>query len=78
VSPSARAALLAWDARTIGRLEELRRHPTLAALPVLIVDVPEANLLPSLIRAGASDAALVNTADGILSQRLWRLIRRRR
>jgi hypothetical protein len=59
-------------------VRELRQTQECATLPVLVVDVPEASEMASLIRAGASDVALAVLGDDVVVSRIWRLIRRKR
>jgi serine/threonine-protein kinase len=59
-------------------LRNLRQQPGYANLPVLVVDVREANEIADLIRAGANDVALSILGDDALVAKAWRLIRRRR
>ncbi len=55
-----------------------RADVTMAAIPILVVDVVNAAELAALVRAGASDVALASVAEGLLCRQLWRLIRRGR
>ncbi len=72
------AVMLGFSQGTVAQLVALRADPSFGERPLLVVDVPEAKLLPELIRAGASDAALSEKADALISRQVQRLIRRGR
>ena len=61
-----------------GRVRAARANEAVGSLPVLVVDVGEAEETAALIRAGASDAVLGISADEDVARKLWRLVRRRR
>jgi serine/threonine protein kinase len=60
------------------RVAMLRRHPQLRHLPVLVLEVPEVEQTPLLIRAGASDVILHGQSEDLICRKVWRLVRRGR
>ena len=72
------AILLPGDALASARLHSLRSEGPHRKTPVLVVDVTDPSSVVSLIRAGASDMALVDTDREQLCHQTLRLIRRRR
>jgi hypothetical protein len=59
-------------------VRELRQQPSGEKLPILVIDVGDANEIADLIRAGASDVALAVLGDDAVAAKAWRLIRRKR
>ncbi|MCS6898291.1 MAG: serine/threonine-protein kinase [Myxococcales bacterium] len=73
-----RVILLPAGTTAPGRLRQLRQHPALGGVPVLVFDLPRADEIPTYIRAGASDAVLYTAGDTEIPARALRIARRGR
>jgi serine/threonine-protein kinase len=81
VSPDKRpwkALLVPGDATALDRLKLARQDGIFGRLPVLVLDVKSAGATPEMIRAGASDVALVSLDDTAVCQKVLRALRRGR
>ena len=72
------AILLPDDVHTLVRLGVLRSEGAHRKTPVMITDVADTTSVSGLIRSGASDMALLETAAELLCNQIVRLVRRRR
>ena len=72
------AVVIACDEHAARRTAAVRADPTLARLPVLVVDLPDAGASPGMIRAGASDVALRAVDDVAVCGKVLRALRRGR
>jgi hypothetical protein len=60
------------------RLAQLKSGEHTRDIPVMVIDVARPEDIPALIRAGASDACLADVSLETVSQKILRLIKRRR
>ena len=70
--------LLPDGPRSAEKVAALRRSNTVGKLPLMVVQVSQAQAIPVLIRAGASDVSLASTDTGDICRKVWRMIRSKR
>ena len=73
-----RGLLLPDGPRSAEKVAALRRSNTVGKLPLMVVQVSQAQAIPVLIRAGASDVSLASTDTGDICRKVWRMIRSKR
>lgn len=73
-----RGLLLPDGPRSAEKVAALRRSNTVGKLPLMVVQVSQAQAIPGLIRAGASDVSLASTDTGDICRKVWRMIRSKR
>ena len=75
---SVRGLLLPDGPRSAEKVAALRRSNIVGKLPLMVVQVNQAQAIPVLIRAGASDVSLASTDTGDICRKVWRMIRSKR